>query len=62
MTDEQKAWIDNASYETLLRRWRHGSPGDAMFQGATGEYFRDALERKRPGDSEHTATSKRIGW
>ena len=31
MTDEQKRWIDNASYEELLRKWRFTPSGDPIF-------------------------------
>ena len=64
MTNEQKHWIDNADYETLLRHWRFAPPGDAMFQGATGEHYAKIMaERKATvGNAEHARTSKSIGW
>jgi len=62
MIKEDKEWIDNASYEDLLRRNRHAPLGDRIFLGETGQYFCTSLKSKYPGDAEHTATSKRIGW
>ena len=56
--------IDDASYETLLRRWRNApAGGDPMFQGALGEYYSKVMFAKRdaaPGEA--VAASKRIGW
>ena len=63
MTDEDKAWIDNASYETLLRRWRFSPPGDWMLQVDTLDYYAKILAAKRsenPGDA--VRASKTIGW
>lgn len=65
MTQEQKAWIDNASYTTLLERWRFAPAGDPLFQGQTGEYYKQRMAelRNQPGGNEqHVAASKTIGW
>ncbi len=66
MTEEQKQWIDNASYEDMLRRNRYGPIGDPMFQSGTElcDYFKEVFKRKRQeaGDSGHVTASKRIGW
>lgn len=64
MTSEQKAWIDMASYEALLSRWRFASVGDLIFQGEAGEYYKQVMARKRyeVGDHEHVRASKVIGW
>ena len=65
MTDEDvKAWINTASYETLLRRWRKSPTGDPIFQGEIGDYYADAMRRKKAETphSERVAASKRIGW
>jgi hypothetical protein len=64
MTKEQKDWIDNASYEDLLRRWRHAPLGDAFFSGECGDYYKAVFNKKRSEttDGERVAASKRIGW
>lgn len=60
----QKEWIDNASYEQLLSRWRFAPVGDPMFQGETGKYYEEimSIKRKKIGDAAHTRASKNIGW
>lgn len=64
MTKEQKDFIDNSSYETLLRGWRFAKTGDPYFQGEAGEYYAKIMFGK--GDTlppgEAVAVSKRIGW
>lgn len=64
MTPEEKAWIDNASYEELLRKWRMEPAGSPWFQGSTGSYYAEVLSLKRHevGNTEHVRISKKIGW
>jgi hypothetical protein len=65
MTAAEKAWIDGASYEDLLRRWRFAEVGDAMFQGDTGDYYEARMQSLRAeagGSARHVAASKTIGW
>jgi hypothetical protein len=63
MTEEQKAWIDSASHEQLLSKWRFAPLGDPMFQGESGDYYAEALAKKRTEDPErHVRASKSIGW
>jgi hypothetical protein len=63
MTDEQKRWIDNANYEQLLRRWRFAPTGDLMFQGDTGDYYKEVMFKKRDANpDEAVQASKNIGW
>jgi len=59
-----REWIDNATYEELLRRWRSAPAGDPFFQGDAGDYYSAVMKRKRDevGPAAHTAASKRIGW
>lgn len=59
-----KEWIDDASYEELLRRWRFAPSGDPFFEGEMGEYYsrKIAERRKEVGEEEHTRVSKKIGW
>ena len=75
MTEAEKiAWIDQASYEELLRKWRFAPVGDPWFQGKVGEhYVKMMAERKRAEEVAETLltgketdigcrTSKRVGW
>ncbi len=64
MTEKQKQWIDNADYESLLRKWRNSPSGDVMFQGDTFEYYEKVMAEKRAqvGDDAHVRASKNIGW
>ena len=64
MTDFEKQWIDDASYEQLFAKVRFEPVGSPWFTGETGAYLmerwgqlRDALP---PG--EHSRISKKIGW
>ena len=60
---QMKAWIDSASYEELLRRWRFAPVGDPMFQGDIGKYYSDTMFRQRDANpGEHVRASKSIGW
>lgn len=65
LTPENKEYIDNLSYESLLSHWRFAPVGDAWFQDETGTYWgkRMAELRAKPGgQEEHVAASKSIGW
>ena len=66
MIDENiKAWIDNASYIELLRRWRFAPAGtDSYFQGETGRYYEEVMMRRRNevGPGAAVAASKAVGW
>ena len=61
---EMKDWIDNASYESLLKKWRFTSVSDAFFQGVTGEYYKTVMFKKRDeiGNAAHVRASKAVGW
>ena len=64
MTDDMKRWIDRASYEQLLSRWRTAPIGSPWFIGEMGDYYTEAMEKAKqeiPHD-EQVAASKRIGW
>ncbi len=63
-TNAEKDWIDNATYQELLRRWRHAPVGDPMFQGDTGDYYSKVMAEKRSavGPVAAVAASKAIGW
>ncbi len=63
MTAEQKKWIDEASYVTLLERWRFASLGDPMFQGVLGEYYAKVMFEKRSKEPDGgVSASKTVGW
>ena len=56
-------WINNASYEALLRRWRFAAVGDPMFKGRVGDYYTQVLAARRDADPDgHVLASKQIGW
>lgn len=63
MKPEDKEWIDNASLEQLVRRWRFALAGDPMFEGETGDYFTQVLIAKKHKSPEaFTAASVQVGW
>ena len=65
MSDQpMKEWIDAASYEQLLSRWRFAPVGSPWFQGEVGQYYTKALHDKRTlvGDDEAVRASKNLGW
>lgn len=61
---EMKRWIDNASYEELLRKWRFAPLGDKYFSGNIGEYFTKKIIEKRNklSSKEESEISKKVGW
>lgn len=63
MTPEEKAWIDSASYESLLSKWRFAPSGSPWFQGETGSYYAKVMAEKKTADPGGAITaSKTIGW
>ncbi len=62
--DPKQNWIDNATYQELLDRWRNAPAGDEMFQGDTGKYYSKVMAEKRDavGPGAAVAASKAIGW
>ncbi len=62
--EDMIAWINNASYSQLLRKWRFAKSGDPYFQGEVGDHYSKVMaERKKEvGDEEHSRISKQIGW
>jgi len=61
MTDQQKEWIDNASYEKLLTKWRFNSSEDTIFHGDAGNYYIAVMDKKKEG-VDFVTISKRVGW
>jgi len=62
--EDMKKWIDAASYEDLLFKWRFARPGDPFFQGDIGQYYKTELTKKRDavGPGEAVRASKSVGW
>jgi len=62
--DQLEQWIDAATYEDLLRKWRYAPPGSPYLTGLVGEHFQRVMAEKRRavGAAEAVAASKRIGW
>ena len=63
VSEAHKNWIDNATFEQLLRHWRNASAGDEMFQGDTGDYYSKVMGMKHTqvGPSVAVQASKNIG-
>ena len=65
MTDAERIeWIEQASYEELLHKWRFEPSDSRWFQGEVGKAYGLTMRQRRieVGNAEHVATSKRIGW
>ena len=64
MTTEQKQWIDEADYQTLLGRWRSAPAGDPIFVGSAGKYYTQVMAEKKAlmTHGAAVAASKAIGW
>lgn len=63
MTEAEKKWIDEASYDQLLDHWRYAPAGDRFFVGDTGTYYKEIMAKRRTevGNAAHVAASKRLG-
>ena len=55
-----KRQIDGMSHYDLCRRWRFARPGDPMFQGEVGEYYKHRLFQELGGFTPEI--SKDLGW
>lgn len=65
MTDqEMKDWMDTATYQELLSKWRFAPAGSSWFVGEIGQYYNEAMKKKRSETSheEQVRASKNIGW
>ena len=62
--EQMKSWIDNASYEMLLSKWRFEPIGSPWFCNEIGDYFVETMKKKREEIlyDEQVETSKRLGW
>lgn len=59
LTPEVKAEIDTLDYVELLRRWRYAPVGDKMFQGDSGQYWKNRMFELR-NTVDHVAASKEV--
>ena len=64
IAENTKMWIDGATYQELLDRWRFAPGGSPLFQGETGDYYKKVMLEKKAALSadEQVAASKAIGW
>lgn len=63
MLKEHRRFIEDSSYETLLRRWRFAKVGeDDIFQGTTGQYYSDIMFMKKDSHPDPVGVSKKVGW
>lgn len=46
--DRLKKWIDNASYDQLLYKWRYASSDNLIFDSEIKEYYRKILFERKP--------------
>lgn len=64
MTKEQMIkWIDEATYEQLLHKWRFAHSGNLFFQGEVGEHYKTVMLKKRDqlDNDEQVRVSKAVG-
>jgi len=61
---KMKDWIDTASYEELLTRWRFAPSGSPWFQGEVGKYYEEVMSKRKAevGEAAAVQASKNIGW
>jgi hypothetical protein len=76
MTTKQEmvAWISQATYEELLRKWRFEPAGSHWFRGEVGKYFEKMMQVRKVSEEVaqelmtgetpdvHVQASKKIGW
>jgi len=60
--EEMRTWIDNASYEDLLSKWRFAAVSDPFFQGEIGLHFAKMIRQRFKNTLDPVAASKRVGW
>jgi len=59
MDEDIKKWIDGASYEDLLRRWRYEPIGSPYFAGEMGNYYSQKMRERKaallPGEAAYAS-------
>ncbi len=60
--DQIREWIDNASYQNLLSKWRSAPAGDPFFRGEIGQYYSKVMNEKKAqlASGEAVSISKAI--
>jgi len=64
MDEVMKNWIDNASYEELLRKWRFAPVGSPWFTGDIGNYYSEVMSKGKLliSNADAVKASKKLGW
>lgn len=64
MTQFEQDWIDDASYEQLLRTWRQYPLNHPLFTGETGHYYAYIMNAKEMaiGFEGWLQASENVGW
>ena len=64
MTEEDMiTWINNASLQSLLQRWRFEKIGSPWFLGKVGEHYQKVMfDKRNKNPEEWVRVSKIIGW
>lgn len=64
MTEQQKFWIDNASFEQLLAKVRFEPVNSQWFSNDTGIYLMERYYKAKSQTSptEVVRISKKLGW
>jgi hypothetical protein len=62
--EEMIQWIDNASYEDLLRKWRFADVANPFFCAEVGAHYKEVMFKRRDevGPEAAVAASKSVGW
>ncbi len=62
--EEMRVWIDQASYEQLLDKWRFAPWGDPFFRLEMGDYYAVVMAKKKAaiGHDAAVSASKSVGW
>lgn len=57
-------WIEKASYEELLYKWRFSPAGDPFFIGKIGDFYQDRMNKLKIETpiEEQVSISKKVGW
>jgi len=63
-TKEITEWIDEATYQELLYKWRFEESGSPWFCGEIGDYYKKVMWKKRDmlSHADQVNASKSVGW